>query len=143
MPRLRAALWTGLREFYAVGHDDVISGLASEIDPDEDRPLERPGSGVDLRALTTEEREDGLAFFYGGVGDARHVFATLRDVYLQCSGLRSAFGAPDAAAASSSSSGSSSGGCGGGGGGGSKKKKKSGKGKRGSTSTSTSTTMSS
>ena len=105
MPRFRPALWTGLLEYFAIGHDDAVSGLAGEIVmSDETRCLERPCSGVDLRALTAEEREEGLAFFFGGVGDARHLFATLRDVYLQCSRLRSAFGASDAAAPTSSSS---------------------------------------
>lgn len=55
--------------------------------------MERPGSGIDLRALSAAEREEGLAFFFGGVDDTRHVFATLRDIQLQCIGLRAALGA--------------------------------------------------
>lgn len=52
MPRLRAALWTGLREFYAVGHDDAMSGLAGEIVilPDR-RPHHARAAGTGAGAL--------------------------------------------------------------------------------------------
>ncbi len=121
VPLFRFRLWTGLEEFFPHGNYDPFSGLSGEMEmvPSANgntQVNEKPGTGIDLRVLAADanQAKEGLAFFYGGVGDGRHVYATLRDIQLQCTGLRGAFGASP----------SRPGGGGGGSGGGKKKGKK-------------------
>ncbi len=106
MPRYRPQFLTGLLEFYPVGHDRVMSALSGEMEivtgaHGNTQVNEKPGTGIDLRVLAADanQAKEGLAFVYGGVGDGRHVYATLRDIQLQCTGLRGAFGVAAAAAA--------------------------------------------
>ncbi|KAI0719796.1 hypothetical protein C8T65DRAFT_736355 [Cerioporus squamosus] len=66
------------KEYYPIGHDefiDLTSGCGS-VDP---RPL-------NITALPLKDTQK-LAFLYGGVGDARHVLATIRGLSTACSNL--------------------------------------------------------
>uniref|UniRef100_A0A7S2ULC9 DUF4470 domain-containing protein n=1 Tax=Attheya septentrionalis TaxID=420275 RepID=A0A7S2ULC9_9STRA len=82
----RASLYgSTVREYYNYGHDDIMSAL-TEGEPSEE------GSNVPAcPAMKLSELPDSdlssFALLFGGVGDARHVFATLCDVHKQWSGL--------------------------------------------------------
>ncbi|KAJ7183828.1 hypothetical protein C8R46DRAFT_1344531 [Mycena filopes] len=65
-------------EYYTVSHDDILS-ILENCSMDEEPNL--PGrDSIDLNGLPLKQLSS-LAFLYGGVGDARHVFGTLIDLH--------------------------------------------------------------
>ncbi|KAJ7183825.1 hypothetical protein C8R46DRAFT_1308885 [Mycena filopes] len=65
-------------EYFAVSHDDILSIL--ENCSITDRPNMPGRDSIDLAGLPVKQLSS-LAFLYGGIGDARHVFGTLIDLH--------------------------------------------------------------
>ncbi|CEO97084.1 unnamed protein product (mitochondrion) [Plasmodiophora brassicae] len=96
-PRYRPPRITNVYEFYPVGHDEATSAMSGAFsdgtsvggdDPNGLRlrqsvpPSEDTRSAMWLSKMDAQQLGD-LSFFFGGVGDARHVFTTLMDVQRQ------------------------------------------------------------
>jgi len=73
LPILRASLRGQINEMFVYGHDNPQSAFGSGGD------FLRP---MNLKLLSSEERAQ-ISVLFGGVGDARHVFATILDAYSQ------------------------------------------------------------
>ncbi|KAJ7886396.1 hypothetical protein B0H14DRAFT_2338211, partial [Mycena olivaceomarginata] len=63
------------REYYSISHDDILS-LLEKSSEFEDSSLTGEQDSIDL-ATFSEAQLSKLAFLFGGVGDARHVFGTV------------------------------------------------------------------
>ncbi|CEP03319.1 DUF4470 domain-containing protein [Plasmodiophora brassicae] len=103
LPRYRPNRITNMFEYYPVGHDDATSAMSGTLEEGDDEEDDRDDpNGLHLRrngstredtrsALLLAEMDEGqlrnLSFFFGGVGDARHVFTTLLDVQRQMMSL--------------------------------------------------------
>ncbi|KZV67569.1 hypothetical protein PENSPDRAFT_688005 [Peniophora sp. CONT] len=68
LPVLKQFYDGAIPEYYLIGHDHLLS-IVDDYGPDYPCPL-------DLKALPAEALTN-LAFFFGGVGDARHVYASI------------------------------------------------------------------
>ncbi|CEO97085.1 hypothetical protein PBRA_005689 [Plasmodiophora brassicae] len=97
LPRYRPHRITNVYEFYPVGHDDATSAMSGAFsdgtpvgndDPNGLRLRQSVPPREDTRSAMWLSKMDAsqlgnLSFFFGGVGDARHVFTTLMDVQRQ------------------------------------------------------------
>ena len=82
----RASLYgSSICEYYNYGHDTVASALGPG-DPANEETDEPSCPAIELDKLPDWDLKN-LAIFFGGVGDARHVFTTLCDVHQQWQGL--------------------------------------------------------
>ncbi|EFA81570.1 hypothetical protein PPL_05561 [Heterostelium album PN500] len=76
-------------EYYAVGHDDPVSALGGGEKINIDKKSVVPKDGRLARTVDDEKmqltlkKNPKLAFFYGGIGDGRHVLLTLADINRQ------------------------------------------------------------
>jgi hypothetical protein len=75
-------------EFYTYGHDVVSSALNGGL-PKDESSTEPSCPAIELSKLLDRDLSN-LAVLFGGVGDARHVLTTLRDVFDQWKDLDAA-----------------------------------------------------
>eukprot|EP01133_Synstelium_polycarpum_P007912 gene7912-9290_t len=88
VPRLSPARNCGIFEYYTIGHDHAMSALlAWWSEPTQIRPEPKDGICVRMQEKITDrimfKQHNHLSFFFGGVGDARHVILTLADANRQ------------------------------------------------------------
>ena len=89
LPIYRQALRPDVPELFPIGHDAASSalwGYMNRVEDPEDKKstikVEDKPSKIVLKDLPLHERQN-IRLLFGGVGDARHVIATLFDIYEQ------------------------------------------------------------
>jgi tetratricopeptide (TPR) repeat protein len=88
IPKFRSATDTVANELYAIGHDNAMTALRCHAEEDPENSENSTTTdfkkyNIHILDLLEKENKVDLSFLYGGVGDCRHVYVTLIDIFYQ------------------------------------------------------------